>query len=89
MVTTRSGWRTGKQQELSVVFSNISPSTSSQVQPQEIIVEVDGLQDPYLETINISTSEHLNIYNKAIVGIQEIDRYDLNRSKWTDFYQEF
>ena len=48
----------------------------------------DGLKDPYLTIINISTSKHLNLYNKAIVGLTEIDRYDLTRSKRTDFYQE-
>ena len=49
---------------------------------------VDGLQDPYLETLYLSTSEHFKLYNKAIVGIPESDRYDLIRSKWTNFYQE-
>ena len=38
---------------------------------------VNGLQDPYLATLEISTSEHFNIYNKAIVGLPESDRYDL------------
>ena len=33
-------------------------------------------------------SEHLKLYNKAIVGLPESDRYDIIRSKWTDFYQE-
>ena len=50
---------------------------------------VDGLQDPYLETLYLSTSEHLKLYNKAIFGLPESDWYDLTRSKWTDFYQEF
>ena len=36
----------------------------------------DGLQDPNLETLEISTSEHLKLYNKAIVGLTESDRYD-------------
>ena len=47
-----------------------------------------GLQDPYLATLNISTPEHHNIYNKEIVGIPQSDRYDITRSKWTEFYQE-
>ena len=51
------------------------------------MIAVGGLQDSYLDTINISTSENLNFYNKAIVGIPESDRYDLTRSKWTVFYQ--
>ena len=49
---------------------------------------VDGLQDLYLQTLDLSTSEHLKLYNKEIVGLPESDRYDLTRSKWTDFYQE-
>ena len=48
---------------------------------------VDGIQDPYLATLNLSAYEHLKIYNKSIVGILEIDRYDITRSKWTEFYQ--
>ena len=48
---------------------------------------VDGLQDPYLDTLELSTYEHLKLYNKAVVGLPESDRYDLIRSKWTDFYQ--
>ena len=48
---------------------------------------VDGLQDPYLATLDMATSEHLKIYNKKIVGIPESERYDLTRYKWTDFYQ--
>ena len=49
---------------------------------------VDGIQYPYLPIIDLSTSEYLKIYNKEIVGLPESDRYDLNISKWTDFYQE-
>ena len=48
---------------------------------------VDALQDPYLEILDLYTSEHINIYNKAIVGLPESYRYDLIRYKWTDFYQ--
>ena len=49
---------------------------------------VNRLQDPYLDTLDLSTSEHLDIYNKEIFGIPESDRYDLTRYNWTDFYQE-
>ena len=49
---------------------------------------VDGLQKPYLDTLDLSTSKHLKLYNKAIFGLPESDRYDLTRSKRTDFYQE-
>ena len=48
----------------------------------------DGIQDPYLPIIDIYTSEHIKLYNKEIVGLIESNRYDLTRSKWTDFYQE-
>ena len=48
----------------------------------------DGLQDPCLAFLYLSTSEHLKLYNKSIVGLTESDRYDLTRSNWTDFYQE-
>ena len=43
---------------------------------------------PYLATINLYTSEHVKLYNKAIVGLPESDRYDITISKRTDFYQE-
>ena len=48
----------------------------------------DGLQDLYLDTLDITISENLNIYNKSIVGLPESNRYDITRSKWTDSYQE-
>ena len=46
---------------------------------------VDGIQDPYLATLELSTYEQLKLYNKKISGLPESDRYDLTRSKWTDF----
>ena len=89
MVTSLSDRRTSNQQELSVLFSNISLLTSSQGQPQEIMAApVDRIQGPYLATLEFSTSEHLKLYNKAIVGLPESDRYDITISKRTDFYQE-
>ena len=30
---------------------------------------LDGIQVPYLVTLNIYLSEHINIYNKAVFGI--------------------
>ena len=48
---------------------------------------VIGLHDPYLAILNLSTYEHIKLYKKAITWIPESDRYDLDRSKWTDFYQ--
>ena len=47
----------------------------------------DGIQDPYLSILDLITSEYLNIYNREMFGLPESDRYDLTRSKWTDFYQ--
>ena len=49
---------------------------------------VEGLQDPYLAALELFTSEHLKLYNKAIFDVPESDRYDITRSKWTGFYQE-
>ena len=49
---------------------------------------VDMLQKPYLTTLDLYKSEHIKIYNMAMVGLPESDRYDLTRYKWTDFYQE-
>ena len=46
----------------------------------------DGLQDPYLDTLNMTTSNHLKLYNKGIVGLPENNRFDLTRSNLTDFY---
>ena len=79
------------QQDLSVLFSRISLSTSSKVPSQENMAAVFGVQDLYLTTLNLSTLEHLNIYNKLIVIIVMIPdnvRYVITRTKWTDFYQE-
>ena len=62
MITTWSGRRTSNQQEFSVLFSNISLLTSSLGKPQEIIsTPVDRIQDPYLATLNLSTSEHIKL----------------------------
>ena len=52
------------------------------------MAKTDEIQDPYLGILDLSTSEILKIYNKAIVGLPESDRFDLTRTKWTDFYQE-
>ena len=52
------------------------------------MAEYDSLQYPYLATLYLNTSEHIKLYNKAINGLSESDRYDLTRSKWTDLYQE-
>ena len=48
---------------------------------------IDGLQEIYLNTLNLNTLEYLKLYNKAIVYLSENNRYDLTRSTWTDFYQ--
>ena len=78
-----------KSQELSVLFPHLSLSTSSKGKAQEIMAATAGmLQDPYLDNLNLTTSEHINLYNKAIFGLPEINRYELTGSKWTGFYQE-
>ena len=41
----------------------------------------DGLQDPYLVIIDLSEYGHLSLYNKVIIGLPEIYRYDLTRPK--------
>ena len=38
-----------------------------------------------MANLNWTASDHLKLYNKAIVGLPESERYDLTRSKWTDF----
>ena len=89
MVTTLPSCRTINQEKNSVLFSNISYLTSSQVHPQEIMASpVDGIQYPYLANIDLYKYEHLKIYKKSIVGIPESYRYDLTRYKLTKFYQE-
>ena len=90
MVTTRSGHRTSNHRELSVLFPHTSLSTSIQGRLQEIMAEepVNGNQDLYLATLDLTTLERLNLYNKAIVLLPESNRYDLTISKWTDFHQE-
>ena len=47
-----------------------------------------GIQYPYLVTLDLTISEHFKVYNKKKFGLPESDRYDLTRSKWTDFYQK-
>ena len=49
---------------------------------------VEGIQDPYLATLYLSTSENLKLYNKAIFGLPESDRCDITRYNWTNLYQE-
>ena len=49
---------------------------------------VNRIQYPYLSTLDLTTSEHLKIYNKEIVGLPESNMYDLTKSKWNKFYQE-
>ena len=89
MVTTRSSRRTSNQQDISVLISHISLSTSSQGQVQEIMAAPDdGLQDPYLAILYLATSDQLKIYNKVIVLLLESKRCDLIISKRTNFYQE-
>ena len=41
---------------------------------------IDGLQEIYLNTLNLNTLEYLKLYNKAIVYLSENNRYDLTRS---------
>ena len=53
-----------------------------------MVAPVDGIQDPYLSILYLYASEHLYLYNKAIVRLPESYRYGLTRSKWADFYQE-
>ena len=92
METIQSGFKTGlksnTQQEVSVVFSYLSLSTSSQGQLQEIMVVVNGLQDPYLVNLDISTSENPKISDKLNIGLSINNRYDMHRFKCTDLYQE-
>ena len=49
----------------------------------------DKIQDPYMADLNMTTSVHLNIYNKAIHGLPKSNRYILTRSNWTNFNQEY
>ena len=42
---------------------------------------MEGIQDHYLATIDLSKSKHLKLYNKSIIGVPESDRYDITRSK--------
>ena len=94
MVTTQTGSRKiperYNQQETPVKYSHLLLSTLSQVQVQEIVAAApaERLQNPYLSTLNLATSEHLKLYKMAVLGLPKINRYDLIRSKWTDFYQE-
>ena len=75
MVTAWSCFRTTPesytQEELSVILPHILISTWSQGQVQENMkpASADGIQEPYLLTLYLTTSEHFNLYNKVIVGL--------------------
>ena len=45
----------------------------------------DATQYPYLDTIDLATLVHTNIYTKEIYRLSENDRYGLTRSKCTYF----
>ena len=53
-----------------------------------MVAPSDGIQYRHIVTLNITTSENIMFYNKAIVGLPENNRYDLTSYKWTEFYQE-
>ena len=53
-----------------------------------IMAAYDSLQYPYLATLDLKTSEHINIYHKSINGLSERYRYDLTSSNWTNLYHE-
>ena len=73
MVTTWSGLITSNQQEVSVLFSNITSSTSIQGQPQKIIASLDGIHDPYLATINLSAVQNISSSTtKQLLGYQKV-----------------
>ena len=86
MLSTPSVCITSNQQELSVIKSHLSLKTLSQVQVQDIMEESgDRIQDLNLAIPDHSTSEFIKLYRNVIVGLLERD--DLTRSRWTNFYQ--
>ena len=48
----------------------------------------DGLQGPYMTILNLTTSEHLNLYKKVTIMLPGSDRYELTMSEWNNIYQE-
>ena len=56
------------------------------VRSTSIMAASDIQQDLYLATLDLKTSEYLNLYNKAITRMSESDRYNLTMSKWIDLY---
>ena len=62
----------------------VMPSDSS----TSVTPSADILQDPYLATLDLKTSENIKPYNKAITGLSVSDIYNPTMSKWADFYQE-
>ena len=44
-----------------------------------------GIQEPYMATLNLTTSENLKLYNKSIIGLTESDRDYITKSTWTGF----
>ena len=53
-----------------------------------IAAPADNIKDPYIVILKMTTSEHLKLYNKEIVGLPKSNRYDPTRSKCTNFNQE-
>ena len=41
---------------------------------------LDWLHDLYLDTLDLKTSEHLKLYNKAILGLPDSYSYDPTKS---------
>ena len=62
---------------MSVIISHLSRLISIQDQVEEIIAAADGHKDPYLNTLDMTNSENLKLYNKAIFGLPDNYRYDL------------
>ena len=46
-----------------------------------MVAPADRLQEPYQAILDMTVSEHLNIYNMETIGLPENYRYDLTRYK--------
>ena len=54
-----------------------------------MVAAADGIQDPYMSILDLTTSEHINIYNKSIVGLSESSLYDLTGPSILIFTNKF
>ena len=47
----------------------------------------DAIPIPYNQDLDLTTSDHINLYLKEIKVTDETQRYEFNRNGWNNFFQ--